>query len=257
MGQGAQHLGGSLAPALPNPLLRRGIGASSLPAPPLVTTRVGPGRLAQGAGQRVCTARGCGTRSAAGRAYHDGHRGRARRRTPPGVPHPDLRPYRIKPGTIAPGSNEAAATNNRPQRIFRLNLRPGRARRLSEAGRHWAPMARQRATRKVRHSSLAWPTYCDKPKRAPPVMDGMERTVAQGDRRCIAENQHLYLRVFQGPGHGRRRRPGLNVAERHELPLKGPCLNVSNRLREAVRLARGSGGDRPSTDGRWSRQNCR
>ena len=43
MGQGAHHLGTSLAPALPNSLLGRGIGASSLPAPPLVTTRAGPG----------------------------------------------------------------------------------------------------------------------------------------------------------------------------------------------------------------------
>ena len=196
MGQGAHHLGTSPAPAPRNPLLGRRIGASSLPAPPLVTTRAGPGRLAQGAGQRVCAARGCGTRSAAGRAYHVGHRRRARRRTPPGVPHPDLRPRRIKPGAIAPGSDEAAATNNRPQRIFRLDLRPGRARRLSEAGRHWAPIARQRATRKERHSGLAWPTYCNKPKRAPPVMDGMLHTVAHGGRRRRPEKEHLRLGFF-------------------------------------------------------------
>ena len=147
---------------------------------PLVTTRAGPGRLAQRAGQRVGAARGCGTRSAAGRACHDGHRGRARRRTPPGVPHPDLRPRRIKPGAIAPGSDEAAATNNRPQRIFRLNLRPGRARRLSEAGRHWAPIARQRATRKERHSGRTWPTYCNKPNSEAPVIGSLVRTVAYG-----------------------------------------------------------------------------
>jgi len=169
---------------------------------PLVTTRSGPGGLAQRAGQRVCAAQHCGTRSAADRAYHDGHRARAQRRTPPGVPSPDLRPHRIKPGAIAPGSDEAAATNNRPQRNFQLNLRPGRARRLSEAGRHWAPMARQRATRKGRHSGLAWPTYCNKPKRAPPVMDGIGRTVAHGKRRCTAENQHLHLRVFECPATG-------------------------------------------------------
>ena len=199
MGQRAHHVGTSLAPALHNPLLRQGIGASSLPASPLVTTRVGTGGLAQGAGQRVCAARGCGTRSAAGRACHDGHRGRARRRTAPGVPKPDLRPHRMKPGAIAPGSDEAAATNHRPQRIFRRNLRPRRARRLSEAGRHWAPIARQRATRKARHSGLAWPTYCNKPKWAPPVMDGMGRTVAHGKRRCTAENQHLNLRFFERP----------------------------------------------------------
>ena len=38
MGQGAHHLGSSLAPAPHNSLLGRRIGASSLPAPPLVTT---------------------------------------------------------------------------------------------------------------------------------------------------------------------------------------------------------------------------
>ena len=72
--------------------------------------------------------------------------------------------------------------------IFRLNLRPGRARRLSKAGRHWAPITRQRATRKERHSGLTWPTYCNKPNWAPPVIDGLVRTVAYGDRRCKAEN---------------------------------------------------------------------
>ena len=54
--------------------------------------------------------------------------------------------------------------------------------------------------------------------------------------------------VLQGPGHGPRLRPGLNVAGRHELPVKGLCLNVSN-LRAAVRLARGSSGHRPSGAG--------
>ena len=169
---------------------------------PLVTTRAGPGRLAQGGGQRVCAAQHCGTRSAAGRAYPDGHRGRARKRTPPGVPHPDLRPHRMKPGAIAPGSDEAAATNHRPQRIFQRNLRPGRARRLSEAGRHWAPIARQRATRKARHSGLAWPTYCNKPKGAPPIMDGMGRTVAHGCHRRKVENQHLHLQFLGCPATG-------------------------------------------------------
>ena len=60
-------------------------------------------------------------------------------------------------------STTSAVTQNWPQRDFRLNLRPARARRLSEAGRHWAPIARQRATRKERHSGLTWPTYCNKP----------------------------------------------------------------------------------------------
>ena len=52
---------------------------------------------------------------------------------------------------------------NCPQRVYRLNLRPVRARRLSKAGRHWAPMTWQRATRKERHSGRTWPTYCNKP----------------------------------------------------------------------------------------------
>ena len=84
--------------------------------------------------------------------------------------------------------SDVAAMHNLPQRTFRLNLRPGRAHRLSEAGRHWAPIARQRATREERQSGLAWPTYCNKPKRAPPIMDGMGRTVALGDGRCPPEN---------------------------------------------------------------------
>jgi len=69
MGQGAHHLGSSLAPALPNPLLRRGIGASSLPAPPLVTTllvqvdwrrgtTIAPTKL--GAGSRTLPMPSCG-----------------------------------------------------------------------------------------------------------------------------------------------------------------------------------------------------
>ena len=142
---------------------------------------------------------------------------------------PDLRPRRIKPGAIAPGSNEAAATHNRPQRIFRRNLRPARARRLSEAGRHWAPIARQRATREARHSGLAWPTYCNKPKRAPPVMDGMGRTVAQGDRRCPPENAILASAVFRVPGQWRRRRPCWKFADRPGATLQMIWLNVRNK----------------------------
>ena len=65
--------------------------------------------------------------------------------------------------------------------FYRLNLRPGRARRLSKAGRHWAPIARQRATRKERHSGLAWPTYCNKPNLEPPFIDGVKRTIAGGE----------------------------------------------------------------------------
>jgi hypothetical protein len=33
-------------------------------------------------------------------------------------------------------------------------------------------------------------------KQAPPVMDGMGRTVAQGDRRCPPEKQHLNWAFF-------------------------------------------------------------
>ena len=45
---------------------------------------------------------------------------------------------------------------------------PARAGQLSKAGRHWTPIARQRATRKERHSGLTGPTYCNKPNWAPP-----------------------------------------------------------------------------------------
>jgi hypothetical protein len=94
-------------------------------------------------------------------------------------PYGALAQYGAMPVAVAPGRNDAAATPNLPQSDVRLNLRPGRARRLSEAGRHWAPITRQRATREERQSGRTWPTYCNKPKRAPPVMDSMLRTVAQ------------------------------------------------------------------------------
>ena len=67
---------------------------------------------------------------------------------------------------------------NCPQRVYRLNLRPVGARRLSEVGRHWAPMTWQRATRKERHSGRTGSTYCNKPNSEPPVIDGIVRTVA-------------------------------------------------------------------------------
>jgi hypothetical protein len=78
-----------------------------------------------------------------------------------------------------------------PQCDFRLNLKPRRARRLSEAGRHSAPIARQRATREERQAGRTWPTYCNKPKRAPSVMHGLLRTVAGRDRRCKQENEYV------------------------------------------------------------------
>jgi len=197
MGQGAHHLGTSLAPALHNALLRQGIGASSLPASPLVTTRAGADVLAQGAASIAWTARGCSTRSAVAGARHTGHGSARVDERHRQFPCRSWDTHGAMPGGLAPGGKAAAATHHLPQRTFRLDLRPARARRLSEAGRHWAPIARQRATRKARHSGLAWPTYCDKPKRAPSVMDGMVRTVAHGDRRCTPENQHLHLRFFR------------------------------------------------------------
>jgi len=203
MGQGAHHLGTSLAPALPNPLLRRGIGASSLPAPPLVTTRVGTDVLAQGPTPLVSAAQGCSTRSAGAGARHTG-RGSARIDERHWQSQcRGLDPHGAMPGGLAPGGEAAAATHNLPQRIFRLDLRPGRARRFSEAGRHWAPITRQRATREARHSGLAWPTYCNKPRRAPSVMDGMGRTVAHGGRRRPLEKEYLRLGFCKGPATGR------------------------------------------------------
>jgi hypothetical protein len=197
MGQGAHHLGTSPAPAPRNPLLGRRIGASSLPAPPLVTTRAGTDVLAQGAASIAWAARGCGTRSVRRGARYTGRRSvrideRHRQSRCQG-----LDTHSAMPGGLAPGGKAPAATHNLPQRTFRLNPRPGRARRLSEAGRHWAPITRQRATREERHAGLAWPTYCNKPKGAPPITDGMVRTVAHGDRRCTPENQHLHLRFFR------------------------------------------------------------
>jgi hypothetical protein len=102
------------------------------------------------------------------------------------------------PVAVAPGPNDAAVTQNWPQRDYRLNLRPARARRLSKAGRHWAPITRQRATREERHSGRTWPTYCNKAKCLPPGIDGMVRTVACSDRRCKWENEFLNRPFFEG-----------------------------------------------------------
>jgi hypothetical protein len=43
---------------------------------------------------------------------------------------------------------------------FDLTSGPLKTRRLAGVGRHWAPMARQRATRKARHSGRTGPAYC-------------------------------------------------------------------------------------------------
>ena len=156
-------MGTSPAPALLNPLLGQGIGASSLPASPLVTTRAGTDVLALGAASIAWAARGCGTRSAVAGARHTGHGSARVDERHRQFPCRSWDTHGAMPGGLAPGGKAAAATHNMPQRTFRLDLRPARARRLSKAGRHWAPMARQRATRKARHSGLAWPTYCNKP----------------------------------------------------------------------------------------------
>ena len=164
MRQGAHHLQAPLASALHNPLSGRGIGASSLPAPPLVTTRAGTDVLAQGArSDRVGSTR---------LRHTIGDRPRRSQRTQGALawtkartenPHRDLVQHGAMPVAIAPRRNDAAVTQNLSQRDYRLSLRPVRARRLSKAGRHWAPIARQRATRKERHSGRTWPTYCNKP----------------------------------------------------------------------------------------------
>ena len=214
MGQGAHHLGMSPAPAARNSMSEQGIGASSLPAPPLVTTRAGAGGLAQGAASIAWAARGCGTRLASGRADHDGHRGALAGESGRGGPSRNTTPHRPLPVAVAASLSDVAAMHNLPQRTFRLNLRPGRAHRLSEAGRHWAPITRQRATREERQSGLAWPTYCNKPKGAPPIMDGMGRTVAHGRPSLYSGKRIVAPAVFRLPDHWRRRHRGLKVAVR-------------------------------------------
>ena len=104
---------------------------------------------------------------------------------------------------VAASRNDVAAMHNLPLRNARLNLRPGRARRLSEAGRHWAPTTRQRATREERHSGRTGPAYCNKARQAPPVIDGIGCTVALGDGRRPPENVQLHLRFFASPTIGR------------------------------------------------------
>ena len=111
--------------------------------------------------------------------------------------------YRAMPVAVAPGHDNSAETKNLPQGDFRLNLRPGRARRLSEAGRHSAPIARQRATREERHSGRTGPTYCNKARQAPPVMGGMACTVAHGGGRCHVENESLHRTFLMATARNR------------------------------------------------------
>jgi hypothetical protein len=129
---------------------------------PLVTTRTGPGELAQGADEGAWIAKLCNpiggrvrsTPRAQSAFVGEAHGGSAS-------------DAKLKAGRvgIAPRPDDAAAMQYSPQRSYRLNLRPAKARRLSKAGRHWAPITRQRATRKARQSGRTWPTYCRKPNR--------------------------------------------------------------------------------------------
>ena len=81
--------------------------------------------------------------------------------------HRDGLPYGAMLVAIAPGRTMLRQCKLTAA-FYRLNLRPVRARRLSKAGRHWAPIARQRATREERQSGRTWPTYCNKPNWVPP-----------------------------------------------------------------------------------------
>ena len=129
---------------------------------------------------------------------------------------------------------------NCPQRVYRLNLRPVRGRRLSEAGRHWAPIARQRATRKERHSGRTWPTYCNEPNWAPPVIGGLVRAVARGDSRCKAENVFLIGRfpLMARNGHWRRMRcrPCVSARPNPAKAFAGPKRPVARKGIKTMRL---------------------
>jgi hypothetical protein len=195
MGQRAHHLGTSPAPALPNPLLRRGIGASSLPAPPLVTTRAGPGELARGPTLIASAAQVCSTRSAGAGAHHTEHgsvRTDERHRQPLCR---DLLPRGARPVAGAPGQHTTAVTHNCSSATFDSTSGPGGPagfQRQDGIGRRL--LGKGRRVRSVIPAGRGQRTA--KNKWAPPIMDGMLRTVARSDRRCTPENQHLYLRVF-------------------------------------------------------------
>ena len=163
MGQGAHHLGVSPAPAARNSMSEQGIGASSLPAPPLVTTRAGPGELSQGSTPITAAAQGCITRLTGAGARHMGH-GSARTDEHRRLSQcRDLDMHGAMPGGLAQEVRLPRQCTTRRSGTFDFTPGPGGP-AVSEAGRHWAPIARQRATVKARHSGLAWPTYCNKPK---------------------------------------------------------------------------------------------
>src|SRR5512137_2513139 len=114
MGQGAHHLGMSPAPAARNSMSEQGIGASSLPAPPPVTTRTGTSVLALGAASIAWAARGCGARLASGHADHDGHSGALAGESRRGGPSRNTIPHRAVPVAVAVSLDDVAATHNLP-----------------------------------------------------------------------------------------------------------------------------------------------
>ena len=169
--------------------------------------------LAQGPTPMAAAAEGCGTRSAGAGARHTGHGSvrtdeRHRQSQCRG-----LDTHGAMPGGLAPGRNDAAATHNRPQRTFRLNLRPARARRLSEAGRHSAPITRQRATRKERHSGLTWPTYCNKANRRRPSWTAWCALSPQATF-AVHPKMNGSSACFRALGHWRRRRTCASGSDR-------------------------------------------
>jgi len=134
----------------------------------------------------------------------------------------------MKPGAIAPGSNDAAATHNLPQRTFDLTSGPegpagfqrqdGIGRRLLGKGR------------RVRRVIPAWRGQRTATNQMGAALHGRHGAHCRSRWPALSTGKGIFaFGVSRGPGHGQRLRPGLNVADRHELPVEGPCLNVSNR----------------------------
>ena len=109
---------------------------------------------------------------------------------------------------------------------FRLNLKPRRARRLSEAGRHWAPIARQKATRKERQAGRMWPTYCYKSRSAPPGIDGLVHTVAWRDSRCKREDEFRTQHFPNARGWPQYQTIGRELIHRHRYFGVRPQLTL-------------------------------